>query len=77
MRNRDLGKQGIHSGVRRRMLQEAARDSQAAMAFAGMVDVAETARQQDSHLYGEMGTRIMAAMEFQGAISTAKQREIS
>jgi len=46
--------------------QETARDSQhAAMAFAGMVDVAETARQQGIDLYAEQGKRIMAAMEFQ------------
>ncbi|SPF33974.1 Secreted protein (fragment) [Candidatus Sulfopaludibacter sp. SbA4] len=35
------------------------------MAFAGMVDTAETARQQGIDLYAEVGTRIMAAMEFQ------------
>jgi len=46
--------------------QETARDSQhAAMAFAGMVDTAETARQQGVDLYAEVGKRIMAAMEFQ------------
>ncbi|SPE28617.1 Secreted protein (fragment) [Candidatus Sulfopaludibacter sp. SbA3] len=37
----------------------------AAMAFAGMVDVAETARQQGIDLYAEQGKRVMAAMEFQ------------
>jgi len=48
------------------LLQETARDSQhAAMAFAGMVDVAETARQQGIDLYAEQGKRVMAAMEFQ------------
>jgi len=46
--------------------QETARDSQhAAMAFAGMVDTAETARQQGVDLYAEVGKRIVAAMEFQ------------
>ncbi len=48
------------------LLQETARDSQhASMAFSGMVDVAETARQQGIDLYSEAGKRIMAAMEFQ------------
>jgi Alginate lyase len=48
------------------LLQETARDSQHAnMAFAGMVDAAETARQQGVDLYAEEGKRIMAAMEFQ------------
>jgi Alginate lyase len=48
------------------LLQETARDSQHAnMAFAGMVDAAETARQQGLDLYAEQGKRIMAAMEFQ------------
>lgn len=47
------------------ILQETARDSQhPAMAFAGMVDAAETARQQGLDLYAEQGKRIMAAMEF-------------
>jgi hypothetical protein len=46
--------------------QETARDSQhAAMAFAGMVDTAETALQQGVDLYAEVGKRIVAAMEFQ------------
>jgi alginate lyase len=46
--------------------QETARDSQhASMAFAGMVDTAETARQQGIDLYAEVGKRIVAAMEFQ------------
>jgi hypothetical protein len=45
--------------------QETARDSQhAAMAFSGMVDVAETARQQGIDLYAEQGKRMVAAMEF-------------
>lgn len=48
------------------LLQETARDSQHAnMAFAGMVNAAETARQQGIDLYAEQGRRIMAAMEFQ------------
>jgi hypothetical protein len=48
------------------LLQETARDSQhAALAFAGMVDAAETARQQGLDLYAEQAARIMAAMEFQ------------
>lgn len=48
------------------LLQESARDSQHAnLAFAGMVDAAETARQQGLDLYAEQGKRIMAAMEFQ------------
>jgi hypothetical protein len=48
------------------LLQETARDSQHAnMALAGMVDAAETARQQGIDLYHEQGTRIMAALEYQ------------
>jgi len=48
------------------LLQETARDSQHAnMALAGMVDAAETARQQGVDLYGEQGKRMMAALEFQ------------
>ena len=47
------------------ILQETARDSQhPALAFAGMVDGAETARLQGLDLYGEEAKRIMAAMEF-------------
>jgi hypothetical protein len=47
------------------ILQETARDSQhPALAFAGMVDAAETARLQGLDLYGEQARRIMAAMEF-------------
>ena len=48
-------------------MQESARDPQHAnFALAGMVDVAETARQQGIDLYGgEMGKRMMAALEFQ------------
>lgn len=45
--------------------QETARDSQhAAMAFSGMVDVAETARQQGIDLYAEQGKRMVAAMDY-------------
>lgn len=48
------------------LLQETARDSgHANMALAGMVDAAETARQQGIDLYGEQANRIMAALEFQ------------
>ncbi len=48
------------------LLQETARDSQHAnMAFAGMVDAAETARQQGLDLYAEQGRRMMAALEYQ------------
>jgi hypothetical protein len=48
------------------LLQETARDSQHAnMALAGLVDAAETARQQGLDLYAEQGKRIMAALEFQ------------
>jgi hypothetical protein len=48
------------------MLQETMRDPHHAnMAFASMVNAAETARQQGLDLYAEQGKRIMAAMEFQ------------
>lgn len=48
------------------LLQETARDSQhPGLALAGMVDAAETARQQGLDLYAEQGKRIVAAMEFQ------------
>jgi hypothetical protein len=48
------------------LLQETARDSQHAnMALAGMVDAAETARQQGLDLYAEQGKRIVAALEYQ------------
>jgi hypothetical protein len=48
------------------LLQETARDSgHANLALSGLVDAAETARQQGLDLYGEQGKRIMAAMEFQ------------
>lgn len=49
------------------LTQEAARDSHHSwMAFASMVNAAETARQQGVDLYAEEGRRIMAAMEFVG-----------
>jgi hypothetical protein len=48
------------------ILQETARDSQHAnLALSGMVDAAETARQQGLDLYAEQGKRIKAALEFQ------------
>jgi hypothetical protein len=48
------------------LLQETARDSgHANLALSGMVDAAETARQQGVDLYGEQGKRIMAALEYQ------------
>ena len=48
------------------LLQETARDSQHAnMALAGLVNAAETARQQGLDLYTEQGARIRAALEFQ------------
>ena len=60
------GNKGITPQFVEGLLQESYRDSQhAALAFAGMVDAAETARQQGLDLYAEQGTRIMAAMEFQ------------
>lgn len=49
------------------ILQETARDSHHAwMAFASMVNAAETAYIQGVDLYAEQGKRIMAALEFQG-----------
>jgi hypothetical protein len=60
------GNKGLTPELVDGLMQETARDSQhAAMAFSGMVDVAETARQQGLDLYSEVGKRIMAAMEFQ------------
>ncbi len=48
------------------LLQETCRDSgHANMAFAAMVNAAETARQQGLDLYAEQGKRMMAALEFQ------------
>ncbi len=61
------------------LLQETARDSQHAnMALAGMVDAAETARQQGIDLYAEQGKRIVAALEYQAQYlppNTAKPPE--
>jgi hypothetical protein len=49
------------------LLQETARDPHHAnMAFASLVNAAETARQQGLDLYTEQGARIIAAMEYQG-----------
>ncbi|HEV3200846.1 MAG TPA: alginate lyase family protein [Bryobacteraceae bacterium] len=60
------GNKGLTPELVDGLLQETARDSQHAnMALAGMVDAAETARQQGVDLYAEQGKRIMAAMEFQ------------
>jgi hypothetical protein len=48
------------------ILQETARDSHHAwLAFSSMANGAETARQQGVDLYGEQGTRMMAALEFE------------
>ena len=48
------------------LLQESTRDTHHPnMAFASMVNAAETARQQGVDLYAEQGARITAAMEFQ------------
>src|SRR5262249_35062267 len=48
------------------LLQETMRDPHHAnMAFASMVNAAETALQQGLDLYAEQGARIRAAMEFQ------------
>lgn len=48
------------------LTQEAARDSHHSwLAFAAMINAAETARQQGVDLYGEQAKRIMAAMEFE------------
>lgn len=60
------GNKGFTPQLVEGLLQETARDSgHANMALAGMVDAAETARQQGVDLYGEQGARIMAALEFQ------------
>ena len=60
------GNKGIVPAFVDGLLQESQRDSQHAnLALAGMVDAAETARQQGIDLYGEQGARIMAALEFQ------------
>jgi hypothetical protein len=60
------GNKGIVPEFVEGLLQESYRDSgHAALAFAGMVDAAETARQQGLDLYAEQTRRIVAAMEFQ------------
>lgn len=60
------GNKGFTPELVEGLLQETARDSgHANMALAGMVDAAETARQQGIDLYAEQGMRIMAALEFQ------------
>jgi hypothetical protein len=60
------GNKGITPQLTDGLLQESARDSgHANLALAGMVDAAETARQQGVDVYAEQGTRIMAALEFQ------------
>ena len=60
------GNKGFTPAFVEGLLQETARDSgHANLALAGMVDAAETARQQGMDLYGEQGKRIMAALEFQ------------
>lgn len=59
------GNKGFTPDLVEGLEQETARDSQhAAMAFSGMVDVAETARQQGIDLYAEQGKRMVAAMEY-------------
>jgi hypothetical protein len=60
------GNKGIVPAFVDGLLQESQRDSQHAnLALSGMVDAAETARQQGLDLYAEQGARIMAALEFQ------------
>ena len=60
------GNKGLTPELVEGLLQESARDSQHAnMALAGMVDAAETARQQGIDLYGEQAKRIMTALEYQ------------
>jgi len=60
------GNRGLTTEFVDGLLQETARDSQHAnMAFSGMVDASETARQQGIDLYAEVGARMMASMEFQ------------
>ncbi len=60
------GNKGFTPAFVEGLLQETARDSgHANLALSGMVDAAETARQQGVDLYGEQGKRIMAALEFQ------------
>ena len=60
------GNKGLVPDLVEGILQETARDSgHANLALAGMVDAAETARQQGVDLYDEQGKRIMAALEYQ------------
>lgn len=60
------GNKGFTPQLVEGLLQETARDSNHAnMGFSGMVNGAETARQQGVDLYAEQGDRIMAALEFQ------------
>jgi hypothetical protein len=60
------GNKGFTPELTEGLLQESARDSgHANLALAGMVDAAETARQQGVDLYAEQGKRIVAALEFQ------------
>jgi len=60
------GNKGLTTPFVDGLLQESVRDSQhPALAFAAIVNAAETARQQGVDLYNEEGKRIMAAMEFQ------------
>lgn len=60
------GNKGFMPQLVEGLLQETARDSNHAnMGLAGMVNAAETARQQGADLYSEQGGRIMAALEFQ------------
>ncbi|HJZ97922.1 MAG TPA: alginate lyase family protein [Candidatus Solibacter sp.] len=60
------GNKGIVPELVDGLLQETQRDSgHANLALSGMVDAAETARQQGLDLYGEVGKRVMAALEFQ------------
>ncbi len=60
------GNKGFMPELVEGLLQESARDSgHANLALSGLVDAAETARQQGLDLYAEQGRRIMAALEFQ------------
>lgn len=60
------GNKGLTPALVDGLLQESARDpGHANFALAGMVDVAETARQQGIDLYSEIGPRVIAALEFQ------------
>lgn len=60
------GNKGFFPQLVQGLLQETARDpGHANMGLGGMVNAAETARQQGVNLYGEQAGRIMAALEFQ------------